>query len=127
MSKTIKVPKVKGRKVKPAKAKAPKRKAPKRKAPKRKAPKAKVPKLIKVPKPARTAYDPHRPLEKNQLIHAQVRHFKEAEAQLPEDLQTGVDVATIMTEGQASHYIRKVTKALHESGGRPAQKVEKAR
>jgi hypothetical protein len=112
MSKTIKVPKVKGRKVKPAK---------------RKAPKAKVSKVIKVPKPERTAYDPHRPLEKNQLIHAQVRHFKEAEAQLPEHLQTGVDVATIMTEGQASHYIRKVTKALHESGGRPAQKVEKAR
>jgi hypothetical protein len=107
MSKTIKVPKVKGRKVKRAKAEAPK--------------------LIKVPKPAHTAYDPQRPLEKNQLIHAQVRHFKEAETQLPEHLQTGVDVTTIKTEGEASNYIRKVTKALHESGGRPAQKVEKGR
>jgi len=37
-----------------------------------------------------------------------------------------MDVATIKTEGQASQYIRKVTKALHESGGRPAQKVERA-
>jgi hypothetical protein len=91
-----------------------------------KAPKAKVPKVIKVPKPSRTAYDPHRPLEKNLLIHAQVRHFKEAEGQLPEHLQTGVDIATIRTEGQASHYIRKVTNALHQSGGRPTQKVEKA-
>jgi hypothetical protein len=37
-----------------------------------------------------------------------------------------VDAAAIKTEGQASHYIRKVTKALHESGGRHTQKVEKA-
>jgi hypothetical protein len=88
--------------------------------------KAKVPKVIKVPKPAGTAYDPHRPLEKNLLIHAQVRHFKEVEAQLPEHLQTGMDLDGIKTEGQASHYIRKITKALHTSGGRPAQKVEKA-
>lgn len=101
-------------------------KSPKVKSPRVKAPKAKVPKVIKVPKPTRTAYDPHRPLEKNLLIHAQVRHFKEAEGQLPEQLQTGVDIATIRTEGEASHYIRKVTRALHKSGGRPTQKVEKA-
>jgi hypothetical protein len=91
-----------------------------------KASKTKDPKLIKVPKPARTAYDPHRPLEKNRLIGAQVTHFKEVETQLPEHLQTGVDVNTIMTEGQASHYIRKVTKALHTRGARPTQKVEEA-
>lgn len=101
-------------------------KARKSKAPKVKAAKVKAPKVIKVPKPARTAYDPNRPLEKNLLIHAQVKHFKEAESQLPEHLQTGVDVTTIRTEGEASHYIRKVTRALCESGGRPPQKVEKA-
>jgi hypothetical protein len=82
--------------------------------------------VIKVPKPSRTAYDPHRPLMKNQLIAAQVEHFKEAEAQLPAHLQTGIDTAAIKTEGEASHYIRRVTRAIHESGGRPPQKVETA-
>jgi hypothetical protein len=106
--------------------KARKAKAPKAKTPKAKTRKTKAPKAIKVPKPAGTAYDPQRPLEKNQLIHAQVKHFHEVETQLPENLRTGMDVAGITTEGQASHYIRKVTKALHECGGRPAQKVEKA-
>jgi hypothetical protein len=82
--------------------------------------------VIKVPKPAKTGFDPHRPLEKNLLIHSQVRHFKEAEAQLPAHLQTGTDIAAIRTEGEASHYIRKVTRAIHDAGGRPAQKVETA-
>ena len=107
-------------------SKARKAKAPKAKSSKAKPRKTKAPKAIKVPKPSGTAYDPHRPLEKNQLIHAQVKHFHEVETQLPEHLRTGMDVATIKTEGQASQYIRKVTKALHESGGRPAQKVERA-
>ncbi len=83
--------------------------------------------VIKVPKPGKTAYNPDRPLEKNLLIHAQVRHFKEAEAQLPEHHKTGVDISSIKTEGQASHYIRKVTRALHESGGRAARKTEVGR
>jgi hypothetical protein len=82
--------------------------------------------VIPVPKPSRTAFNPHRPLEKNLLIHAQVKHFQEAEAQLPGHLQTGVDLAAIRTEGQAAHYIRRVTRAIHQSGGRPAQKVEAA-
>ena len=84
----------------------------------------KPPKVIKVPKPTGTAYQPDRPLEKNPLIHAQVRHFKEAEANLPEHQKTGIDIATIRTEGQASNYIRQVTKALHQRGARPAPKVE---
>src|SRR5690348_10217609 len=121
MAKAKKSPKAKVHRTKPPKAKSARAKAPKAKTRKTKAPKA-----IKVPKPSRTAYDPHRPLEKNQLIHSQVRHFQEAETQLPEHLRTGVNVADIKTEGQASHYIRKVTQALHESGGRPTQKVEKA-
>jgi hypothetical protein len=83
--------------------------------------------VIKVPKPSRSAYNPQRPLERNLLIHAQVRHFKEAEANLPEHLRTGVNIEHIKTEGQASTYIRKVTRALHESGGRPSPKVEPAR
>ena len=107
-------------------SKARKTKASRTKAPKAKSHKPKAPKAIKVPKPAGTAYDPQRPLEKNQLIQSQVRHFQEVETQLPEQLRTGMDVAAIRTEGQASDYIRKVTMALQESGGRPAQKVEKA-
>lgn len=83
--------------------------------------------VIKVPKPGKSAYHPDRPLEKNLLIHAQVRHFKEAEAQLPEHQQTGIDINSIKTEGQASHYIRRVTRALHESGGRAARKTEVGR
>ncbi len=83
--------------------------------------------VIKVPKPGKTAYNPGRPLEKNLLIHAQVRHFKEAEAQLPAEQQTGIDLSAIKTEGQASHYIRKVTRALHESGGKAARKTEVAK
>ena len=83
--------------------------------------------VIKVPKPSGTGFNPDRPLEKNLLIHAQVRHFKEAEEQLPERLRTGINIDTIRTEGQASRYIRKVTQAIHESGGRPEPKVERAR
>ena len=83
--------------------------------------------VIKVPKPARTAFNPHRPLTKNTLIAAQVQHFKEVEAQLPEHLRTGIDVAGIKTEGEASHYIRKVTRAIHHAGATPPQKVETAR
>ena len=83
--------------------------------------------VIAVPKPSRTAFDPHRPLEKNPLILAQVKHFREAEAQLPEHLQTGIDIATIKTEGQAGNYIRAVTRALHKRGARPPQLVETAR
>jgi hypothetical protein len=82
--------------------------------------------VIKVPKPARTAFNPHRPLTKNALIAAQVQHFKEAEEQLPEHLRSGIDAAAIKTEGEASHYIRKVTQALHKRGARAPQKVETA-
>ena len=78
------------------------------------------------PKPSRTAFNPNRPLEKNLLIHAQVRHFKEAESQLPLDLQTGIDIERIRTEGQASAYIKRVTRGIHESGGR-RKRVETAR
>ncbi len=82
--------------------------------------------IIRVPKPDRRAYDPERPLNRNSLIQAQVRHFEEAEKNLPPELQTGIEVGAIKTEGEASQYIRKVTEAIHESGGRIG-KVERAR
>ena len=81
--------------------------------------------VISVPKPSRTAYNPNRPLSKNTLIQAQVKHFEEAEKHLPPELQTGTDVRTIQTEGEASAYIRRVTRAIHENAGRTA-KVRRA-
>ena len=82
--------------------------------------------VIKVPKPGRAAYNPQRPLEKNQLVQAQVKHFQEADLGLPPELQTGKDIASILTEGQASEYIRMVTRAIHQGGGRESRKAEKA-
>jgi len=81
--------------------------------------------IIKVPKP-NSICDPGRPLEKNQLIQAQVAHCKEAEKFLPDHLRTGIDLADIKTEGDAANYIRKVTKAIRETGGRAPEKVERA-
>ncbi len=79
--------------------------------------------VIKVPKPSRAAYNPNRPLGKNALIKAQVEHFKEAESQFPEHLKTGIAEAEIRTEGEAADYIRRVTRAIHETGGRAPEKV----
>jgi hypothetical protein len=73
--------------------------------------------IVPVPKPSGNAYNPDRPLRGNALVLAQVRHFEEAEKGLPADLQTGIDIGSIATEGQAGAYIRKVTEAIHQSGG----------
>ncbi len=81
--------------------------------------------IILIPKPDRRAYDPQRSLDRNLLIKAQVRHFEEAERNLPPELQTGISVESIRTEGEASQYIRKVTEAIHKNGGRIG-KVERA-
>jgi hypothetical protein len=81
--------------------------------------------IIPVPKPSRAAYNPNRPLSRNTLVQAQVKHFAEAEKHLPPELQTGMDIASITTEGEASVYIRKVTEAIQKSGGR-AGKVQRA-
>ena len=81
--------------------------------------------IIPVPKPGRNAFNPDRPLSRNALVKAQVKHFQEADKNLPPELQTGVDINSITTEGQAAAYIRKVTEAIHNSGGR-AGKVQRA-
>ena len=83
--------------------------------------------IVKFPKPSGTAFNPNRPLEKNALIQAQVTHFQAAEKGLPAHLQTGINVAAIRTEGQASEYIGHVTRALHKRGARSTPKVETAR
>jgi hypothetical protein len=85
-----------------------------------------MPNVIPVPKPSQAAYNPGRPLEKNTLVQALVQHFKAADANLPESFRTGMDTTKIATEGEASEYIRKVTRAIHESGGRAPEKVRVA-
>jgi hypothetical protein len=74
--------------------------------------------VIAVPKPSAEAYKPDRPLERNALVKAQVKHFHAVEQNLPAELHTGISVADVKTESQASAYIRKVTEALHKHGGR---------
>ncbi len=82
-------------------------------------------KIVPVPKPSRAAYNPDRSLHENALVRAQVRHFAEADKHLPAELQTGIDASSVRTEGEASEYIRKVTAAIHKSGGH-AGKVRRA-
>jgi len=75
--------------------------------------------IVRVPKPQATAYNPNRPLHANALIKAQVQHFADAESHLPPEFRTDIDPESIQTEGEASVYIRKVTEAIHATGGRP--------
>jgi hypothetical protein len=85
-----------------------------------------MPRIVWIPKGRRTAYDPERPLEKNALIQSQVQHFHEAERYLPSELRTGIDIATIRTEGAAANYVAAVTNAIHKQGGRPRSQVKRA-
>jgi hypothetical protein len=81
--------------------------------------------IVPVPKPSRGAYNPDRRLHQNALVRAQVEHFAEADQRLPAELRSGIDASSINTEGEASDYIRKVTTAIHKSGGH-AGKVRRA-
>jgi hypothetical protein len=78
--------------------------------------------VIRVPKPSKASFNPHRLLAKNLLLVNQVNHFHKLEMQLPPEKRTGVDFASIQTEGQAGEYIRKMTMILHpqaaKSGGK---------
>jgi hypothetical protein len=69
--------------------------------------------VIQVPKPSPKSYNKNRPLEKSTLILNQVRHFYEVEKTLPPEQQTGINFASIKTEGQAAEYIAKMTHFLH--------------
>ena len=78
--------------------------------------------VIRVPKPASSSFDRNRPLAKNLLILNQVKHFREIEEKLAPGQQTGINPASITTEGQAAEYIRAMMAVLHpkvaKSGGR---------
>ena len=71
------------------------------------------PHVIRVPKPARSSFQPHRPLAKNSLLQNHVKHFREVEKQLPPEDQTGIPMESIETEGQAADYIRRMTEKMH--------------
>ena len=79
--------------------------------------------IIRVPKPGRGAYNPDRPIGGNALVAAQVRHFIHAESKLPAELRTGIDPASVTTEGRAADYIRKVTEAIHKNADRKVKRA----
>ncbi len=78
--------------------------------------------VVRVPKPAKSSFNPNRLLEKNLLLKNQVEHFHRLELELAPEKRTGVDFGSLKTEGQAAEYIRKMTEILHpqaaRSGGR---------
>jgi hypothetical protein len=72
--------------------------------------------VVRIPRAARSSFNPNRPLEKNTLLLNQLRHFAHVEGKLPPEERTGMDVASIRTEGQAAEYIRRMTRKLHVPG-----------
>jgi len=78
-------------------------------------------KMIDVPEVEKEAYNPDRPI--SGLIQMQLVHLSTAEQKLPPKQQTGVNIATLHTEGQAAEYIKNVTAMLHRAG--KAKKTKK--
>src|ERR1051326_2194568 len=70
-------------------------------------------KMIDVPKVEKKAYDPNRPI--SGLVQMQLVPLSAAEQTLPPKQRTGVNIATLHTEGQAAEYIGKVTPLLHRA------------
>ena len=71
--------------------------------------------IIDVPAVEKEAYNPDRPI--SGLIQMQLVHLSTAEQMLPSNIRrTGINIATLHTEGQAAEYIQKVTALLHRAG-----------
>jgi len=68
---------------------------------------------IRVPKPASSSFNKHRPVSNNKLLENQVKHFHELEINLLKQLQTGIRFEEIRTEGDAAEYIKRMTAILH--------------
>jgi len=71
-------------------------------------------KMIDVPAVEKEAYNPDRPI--SGLIQMQLVHLSTAEQTLPPRHRTGINIATLHSEGEAAQYIQKVTGALHRAG-----------
>ncbi len=69
--------------------------------------------LIHVPKPPRSALNPHRPV--SSLLTTQLEHFYLAEKRLPLRYRTGIYTNAIRTEAEAARYIHEVTDAIHRA------------
>jgi hypothetical protein len=69
--------------------------------------------LIHVPKPPRSALNPHRPV--SSLLTTQIEHFYLAEKRLPLRYRTGIYTNAIRTEAEAARYIHEVTDAIHRA------------
>jgi phospholipase C len=67
--------------------------------------------MIPVGRPSAKASDPDRPI--SLLLQEHIQQLHEAESALPPNQQTGVDISTIKTEGDAGDYIERVTALLH--------------
>lgn len=65
---------------------------------------------IPVPKAAANSFNKGRPI--SDLLRWQMRHMHAAEALLPYDYQTGINIHEIKTEGEASAYLQKATEKL---------------
>ena len=69
--------------------------------------------VIRVPRPAKGAYNPKRLLARNTLLLNQVKHFHALEMELPTAQRSGIDFESIQTEGDAAKYIRAMMHILH--------------
>ena len=80
--------------------------------------------MIDVPEVEKEAYNPDRPI--SGLIQMQLIHLSTAEQMLPPTVRrTGINIATLHTEGQAAEYIQKVTALLHRAGKAKKKKTTK--
>jgi hypothetical protein len=75
-----------------------------------------TPRHITIAKTPKSAYNPDRPL--SSLVANQVLHLYRVEGSLPRRKRTGVNIEGIETEGQASRYIKKMTRLLHPAGAK---------
>ena len=72
---------------------------------------AKQENVIRIPKPPASAFNKHRPV--SELLWSQVEHLA---AVVKKDIDD--ERRAISTEGQASAFIRKMTRILHPDGSR---------
>jgi hypothetical protein len=66
--------------------------------------------VVHVPRPAPGSLNKERPL--SSLLKNQVEHFQRLENELPGQEKTSI-ASSIRTEGEAAHYIKKMTAKLH--------------
>jgi hypothetical protein len=79
--------------------------------------------MIDVPAVEKEAYNPDRPI--SGLIQMQLIHLSTAEQTLAPNQRTGVNIATLHSEGQAAEYIQKVTAMLRRAGKAKKKKTTK--